>query len=206
MEQQNSSAKSTTPSATSICTRTTSNSDGALLLGLRLAPIRLPLAAAFAALLGIAPQAKAADGCLVLLCFAAPSWSSIAQCVDPVRSVLDDLAHGHPFPSCGMSGAGNTANNTWSSPPDFCPPQYTTSISLESSTAYQCAYDGAVSVTIDGKLWSRTWWSLSGSTVTEFTPAAKASMGSWDTKFDDDYAGWLATQVPPAPPNTGDGG
>jgi hypothetical protein len=206
MEQQNSSAKSTTPSARAICTRTASKSDGAPLATQRSTPLRLLLAAAFAALLGISPQAKAADGCLVLLCFAAPSWSSIAQCVDPVRSVLNDLAHGHPFPSCDMSGAGNTANNTWSNPPDFCPPQYTTAIYLESGTTYQCAYDGAVSVTIDGNLWSRTWWSLSGSSVTEFTPSAKASMGSWDTKFDDDYAAWLATQVPPAPTTTGDGG
>ena len=153
-----------------------------------------------AVLLGTSPSARAADGCLVLLCFAAPSWSSIAQCVPPIRSVLDDLARGRPFPSCGMSGAGNAANNRWSNAPDFCPPQYTTAIEMESGTRYQCLYDGAVSVTIDGALWARTWWNLSGETVTEFTPAAKAALGSWDTRFDDDYAAWLAAQVPAAPP------
>ena len=152
-----------------------------------------------AVLLGISPSARAADGCLVLLCFAAPSWSSIAQCVPPIRSVLRDLARGRPFPTCGMSGAGNTANNSWSSAPDFCPPQYTIAMEMESGTRYLCRYDGAVSVTIDGALWARTWWNLSGETVTEFTPAAKAALGSWDTRFDDDYATWLAAQVPAAP-------
>jgi hypothetical protein len=35
--------------------------------------------------------------------------------------------------------------------------------------------------------------------VTEFTPAAKAQLGTWDTKFDDDYAAWFAALPPPAP-------
>ena len=153
-----------------------------------------------ALLLSTSPSARATDGCLVLLCFAAPSWSSIAQCVPPIRSVLDDLARGRPFPTCGMSGAGNTANNRWSSAPEFCPLQYTLAVEMESGTRYQCLYDGAVSVTIDGALWARTWWNLSGQTVTEFTPAAKTSLGTWDTRFDDDYAAWLAAQVPTAPP------
>ena len=48
---------------------------------------------------------------------------------------------------------------------------------------------GAVSVSIDdGAPWTRTWWTLGGDTVTEFIPAAKAQLGTWDTRFDDDYA------------------
>ena len=43
-----------------------------------------------------------------------------------------------------------------------------------------------------------------GDTVTEFTPAAKARFGTWDTRFDDDYALWLASQ-PPALVETGHG-
>lgn len=31
------------------------------------------------------PPARAVDGCLVLLCFAAPSWRAIPQCVPPIR-------------------------------------------------------------------------------------------------------------------------
>ncbi len=99
-----------------------------------------------------------------------------------------------------MSGDASTASNRWSAAPDFCPVQYTTAVDLEGSTRYQCRYDGAVSVTIDGSPWSRTWWSLSGETVTEFTPTAKATLGTFDTQFDDDYAAWLAAQPPAAAP------
>ena len=51
-------------------------------------------------------------------------------------------------------------------------------------------------VFIDGSIWSRTWWRMGGATVTEFSPAAKASMGHWDTQFDSDYADWLASIHP----------
>ena len=143
-------------------------------------------------------KADAVDGCLVLLCLAAPSWRAIAQCVPPVQSVLRDLARGRPFPSCSMSGSSGTAANRWSAAPDFCPPQYTMSVEGPSGTIFQCRYDAAVSVTIGGALWTRTWWNMAGETVTEYLPAAKASLGSWDTRFDNDYASWLSTQSPPA--------
>src|SRR5437763_9399506 len=85
--------------------------------------------------------ASAADGCLVLLCLAAPSWQNIPQCVDPVRQVLRDIARGRPFPSCSMSGSGNSAANQSSRVPDYCPVQYTRTIALESGTSYYCGYD-----------------------------------------------------------------
>ena len=161
------------------------------------ATLPLVLGAAWTALMP--SQARAADGCLVLLCLAAPSWRNIAQCVDPVRQVLRDLARGRPFPSCAMSGAGNSASNQWSSAPSFCPLQYTRSYDLDSGTVHTCDYDGAVAVNVNGALWSRTWWRLSGGdTVTEFTPAAKVQLATWNTRFDDDYAVWLAS-LPPAP-------
>jgi len=143
--------------------------------------------------------AMALDGCLVLLCLAAPSWRAIPQCVPPIRQLLRDLALGRAFPTCGMSGAGNTASHHWSSAPGFCPPQYITVIEAESAPSYLCQYDGAVSVEIDGALWARTWWSMRGDTVTEFTDVAKVTLGNWDTRFDDDYDAWLAAQ-PPSPP------
>ena len=139
---------------------------------------------------------RAVDGCLVLLCFAAPSWSSIQQCALAIRQVLDDLAQGHPFPSCSMAGAGNSAHQRWSNAPSFCPPQYTHVQWLPNGEAYTCDYDGAVEVDIDGAFWSRTWWRMSGGTVTDFSPAAKAQLGTWDTRFDDDYTSWLAQQPP----------
>jgi hypothetical protein len=143
--------------------------------------------------------AQAVDGCLVLLCFAAPSWRAIAQCVSPIRQVLRDLARGRPFPTCGMAGVGNDAQHAWSRAPEFCPPQYTRIIDGE-SVSFACDFNGAVSVTINGLPFARTWWSFMGDTVTDFSAEAKAQLGSWDTRFDDDYAAWLAAQPPGQPP------
>jgi hypothetical protein len=154
-------------------------------------------------LTGYTAPARAVDGCLALLCFAAPSWRSIPQCVPPIRQVLRDLARGRPFPTCAMAGAGNSANHAWSSAPVYCPPQYTRVIDTESAPIYSCDYNGAVSVSINGAPFARTWWSMAGDTVTEFSPAAKTQLGTWDTRFDDDYAAWLAALPPAPPPNTG---
>lgn len=146
-------------------------------------------------------SARAVDGCQVLLCFAAPSWRSIPQCVPPIRQVLRDLARGKPFPTCNMAGAGNSASHTWASAPAFCPPQYTRVFEGESVPIYSCDYTGAVSVSINGALFARTWWAMAGDSVTEFSPAAKTQLGTWDTRFDDDYAAWFAALPPPAPPS-----
>ena len=142
--------------------------------------------------------AIAVDGCLVLLCFAAPSWRAIPRCVPPIRQVLHDLARGHVFPTCAMSGPANSASHRWAQAPNYCPPQYTRVIDGESVPIYTCDYTGAVAVNIEGALWARTWWSFAGDTVTEFTPTAKAQLGTWDTKFDDDYVAWRAP-LPPQP-------
>lgn len=153
-----------------------------------------------AALIALVPTpARAVDGCLVLLCLAAPSWRAIPQCVPPVKQLFRDLARGKPFPTCSMSGAGNYANHAWSNAPAFCPPQYTRVIDGESAPIYQCDYSGAISVSINGAPFSRTWWSFGGDSVTEFSPAAKTQLGTWETRFDDDYAKWLASLPPPAP-------
>lgn len=148
-------------------------------------------------LLIAAPTAQAVDGCLVLLCFAAPSWRAVPQCVPPIRQVLRDLARGKAFPTCGMAGAGNSASHAWASAPGNCPPQYTRIDPAEGAPIYSCDYTGAVSVSVNGALFARTWWSMGGNTVTEFSPAAKAQFGSWDTRFDDDYAAWQGALPPP---------
>lgn len=163
--------------------------------------IVMPAAALGLAVLAAAvpTPARAVDGCLVLLCLAAPSWRAIAQCVPPVQQLFRDLARGKPFPRCDMSGAGNNANHRWAIAPSFCPPQYTRVIDGEAAPIYQCDYTGAISVSINGAPFSRTWWSIGGDSVTEFSPAAKAQLGNWDTRFDDDYARWQASLPPPAP-------
>ena len=154
----------------------------------------------FAAMVAMAPPALAVDGCLVLLCFAAPSWQAIPQCVPPIQQVLRDIARGKPFPTCEAAGPGNTASHQWASAPSYCPPQYAHTVDAESGVLYTCDYTGAISVTIGSSLWARTWWSFGGNTVTEYTPAAKARLGTWQTRFDDDYAAWLKAQ-PPTPPS-----
>lgn len=159
---------------------------------------RLIAAVVVSASAGVTGAAHAVDGCLALLCFAAPSWSSIQQCVPPVQQVLSDLAHGKPFPTCNMAGAGNSASHQWSSVPTYCPPQYIgTTESDSGASAYWCAYDGAVTVTIDGAPWLTTWWSMGNGSVTDYSAAAKAKFGTWSTQFDDDYATWLAPQPVP---------
>lgn len=146
--------------------------------------------------------ARAVDGCLVLLCFAAPHWRAIPACVPPVTAVLRDLAKGKPFPTCAAAGAGNIASHAWAHAPDFCPPQYTRSGYAESSVVYSCDYVGAVSVSINGAPFARTWWNMGGDSVTEFSSAAKLQLGTWDTRFDDDRAAWLAAPPPPAASTT----
>lgn len=154
------------------------------------------LLALLVVLAGFTAPARAVDGCKVLLCFAAPSWRDIPECVPPIRQVLHDLARGKPFPTCAMSGPANSASHQWSSAPAYCPPQYTRVVDGENGPIYSCDYIGAFAVRIDGSLWARTWWNFGGDTVTEFAPAAKTQLGTWNTRFDDDYANWLASQPP----------
>lgn len=135
--------------------------------------------------------AHAVDGCLVLLCLAAPSWRSVAQCVPPIRQLFRDLARGEVFPTCAMAGAGNSASHAWASAPGNCPPQYT---HVHRGLNYTCDYTGAVLVSIDGAPFSRTWWRMDGDTVTDFSAVAKTRLGDWDTQFDRDYARWQAAQ------------
>lgn len=151
--------------------------------------------ASSALLLVSAGPAKAVDGCVVLLCLAAPSWRAIAQCVPPVTQLFRDLARGRAFPRCQTAGTGNSTVHEWAQAPGNCPPQYMHVFDTEAGPVYTCDYAGVVSVAIEGSLFSQTWWSWSGSTSTEFTAAAKARLGSWDTKFDDDYMAWRASQA-----------
>lgn len=158
---------------------------------------------AIASLMLATASAHAADGCLVLLCLAAPNWRQIPQCVPPVQKVLRDLARGKPFPTCAMAGAGNSAHHAWASAPSYCPPQYTRIHDGANGTVYTCDYTGAISVAVNGVPFARTWWTAAGDSVTEFSPAAKTQLGTWDTRFDDDYAAWLAAQ--PEQPTGGAG-
>ncbi len=150
------------------------------------------------AALVVAPKpVQSADGCKVMLCLAAPNWRNIPACEPPIHEVMRDLARGRPFPVCQMAGNGNDAQHQWSSAPAYCPAQYTQVVDGFDGRGYNCDYVGAFSIFIDGAPWSRTWWQFGGDSVTEFFPAAKVRLGTWDTRFDDDYARWLASQPQP---------
>lgn len=142
----------------------------------------------------------ASEGCQLLLCLSSSNWRSIPLCEPLVRKVMRDLARSRPLPVCTMSGPGNGAQHDWASAPMYCPPQYSRVVDGYSAPTYLCDYTGAITVTINGAVFTRTWWSLDGDSVTDFSPVAKAQLGTWDTRFDDDYARWLAS-LPPSPPD-----
>jgi len=154
---------------------------------------------AAAVVLTAAMPVQAADGCPVLLCLAAPSWRAIPECVPPIQQLFRDLARSRAFPTCAMAGAGNSASHAWASAPGRCPPQYSGVYDGPDGPRHSCDYSGAIAISVDGAGFATTWWSTSGNTVTAFSAAAKALLGTWDTRFDDDYTAWLISQ--PAPRN-----
>jgi hypothetical protein len=161
----------------------------------RLTQARLAIAASvLPAAVGTSLPAHAVDGCRVMLCLAAPSWREIPQCVPTIHQLHRDLARGKRFPTCKDAGTGNSTHHAWANAPDNCPRQYTHAMEREAGFEYVCDYSGAITVKIAGAMFTRTWWSLSGGTVTEFSPAAKAQLGRWDARFDNDFAAWLASQ------------
>lgn len=89
-----------------------------------------------------------------------------------------------------MSGKGNSASHAWARAPGRCPPQYTRVYEREHTKLYRCEYTGVISVSIDDKPFTKTWWSFSGDTVTDFSPAAKSQLGTWDKRYDDEEAEW----------------
>jgi hypothetical protein len=111
----------------------------------------------------------AADGCKFLLCIAGP-WQGIAECRPTVHEVFRDLARGRPFPTCAMSGAGNSASNTWASEPT-CPIMYR-SYDPDRGSYVGCRYPGQISVQVNGQPWSTVYWDFGGNTSTRWTDAA----------------------------------
>lgn len=152
--------------------------------------------------IGALPRpAHAVDGCLVLLCFAAPSWSAIPQCVPPIKEALRDLARGRPFLSCRCPvGAGNNASHRWSSAPTYCPPQYTRTRDLRRRRQLHLRLRRRGRSEDRGSLWTRTWWSMAGGSVPNTRPlrrrgSAPGTRGSRTTT----RAGWPSSLLPRPP-------
>ena len=147
--------------------------------------------------LGISGPAHAVDGCKLLLCMAG-DWQNISECAPTVRQALRDLARGRVWPTCSM--AGNSGSSNQSVTPGQCPPQYLTHAENAESgrVTDSCAFSGVIQVAVDGRPWSRTWWSTSGDSVVEWLPAAKAafanSPAAMDGRFDSDLAAWVISE------------
>ena len=151
---------------------------------------------------GQVPQAHALDGCLVLLCLAAPSWRAIPQCVPPIRQLLRDLAKGRGFPVCTMAGVGNSARNGNSQAPGNCPPQYTVTVETDYGPQPSCSFSQVIDVTVNNQPFVRVWWEPGGESVTEYLKEAKSQLGQWNTRFDQDFSAWQAAQPPNDPMGT----
>ena len=94
---------------------------------------------------------------------------------------------------------GDSASGNQYVAPEQCPEQYITDAGTDESgrPIYRCPFSGVIHVAVDGRPWSRTWWSPSGDSVVEWLPAAKAafanSPGAMDERFDRDHAAWVVS-------------
>jgi hypothetical protein len=114
--------------------------------------------------------AGAADwGCQVVLCLANPAGpTAAAACVPPITRLWRDLARGRGFPSCSMNTAGssgNSARHQYASGQN-CPPAYRY-YGGRDGDELMCSMSGVVSVRINNRLHTRTWWNGS-ETMTEY--------------------------------------
>jgi len=114
--------------------------------------------------------ASAADyGCQVVLCLANPAGpTAAAACVPPITRLWRDLARGRGFPSCNMNtqgSTGNSARHEYASG-NNCPPAYQY-YGGRDGDELMCSMSGVVSVRINNRLHTRTWWN-GAETMTEY--------------------------------------
>jgi hypothetical protein len=120
-----------------------------------------------------ASSAHAVDGCKLLLCLAG-NWRNISECRPTVLEAFRDMARGRPFPTCGMSGAGNSAGNNWADQ-STCPAMYR-QYDSESGAYSGCTYPCRITVNINGALWSHVYWDFSGNTTTWYSDTARTQL------------------------------
>lgn len=118
-------------------------------------------------------MAQADDwGCQVTLCLSNPGGpEQYGECVPPIEKLWRALRHGDPFPTCDLGGGGARATsvtNTFASS-DYCREDLLFWDGPEQSELL-CRASGAINVMIDGQLYTRVWWDVSGQglTITEF--------------------------------------
>lgn len=158
---------------------------------MKLKPVVLSAALAALGAFSAAP-AYAVDGCKLLLCLAGP-WGSISECRGTVLQAFRDMARGRPFPTCAMSGAGNSAGNNWADQ-STCPAMYR-QYDSDSGAYSGCTYPGRITVNINGALWSQVYWDYSGNTSTWYSDAARTQLtqpnaAPLDDTFNSDLTRW----------------
>ena len=122
---------------------------------------------------------------------AAAYRKSIPQCRTSIQQVFRELARSKSFPTRGMSCGCHSGGHVRARTPGKCPLQPPAQMhETESGPIYTCVYTGAITVTIDGKQFTRTWWDMGGDTMADFSPVAKSLLGTWGTRYDDDRMTW----------------
>lgn len=153
-------------------------------------------------------QAHAVDGCKVLLCMAG-DWRNISQCRPEVEAAFRDVARGHAWPTCGMSGASNSASFGWISEAE-CPAFYQDfSVNGDTGNSYYSGcrgYDAVIRVQVQGASWLDMFWSFSGqpSSTRYYAPARTALGSNLDPKYDTDAAAYVPPPLPPQQGCSGD--
>ncbi|EIF29035.1 hypothetical protein BCh11DRAFT_04467 [Burkholderia sp. Ch1-1] len=139
----------------------------------------------FAVFLGtsvLVPGTAHADdwGCQVILCLSNPGGpEQYGECVPPIERLWAALRHGDPFPTCdfGAGGSqGTSAVNIFASA-GYCREDLLYWGGPEQSELL-CNARGAISVEIDGALYTRVWWDARGAdrTITEFYGAGSTAV------------------------------
>lgn len=143
----------------------------------------IAVAAAF-----LAPAAPAhADswGCQVMLCLSDPRGPETeGGCVPPIEKLWDELAHGHPFPTCDLMQSWDSLSPESRSaiPPEVLQLVQSTTLSGGNGGAsgLYCPYDlmyydsrngpacrarSVIQVKVDGQVFTRVWWGISGGLI-----------------------------------------
>lgn len=140
------------------------------------------LAVAAALLAPVAPAHADGWGCQVMVCLSDPRGPETeGACVPPIEKLWDQLAHGHPFPTCDLMGSWDSlpAEVRSAIPPDVVQLLQSTTISGGNggASASYCPYDlmyddprtgpacrarSVIQVKVDGQTFTRVWWGISG--------------------------------------------
>ncbi len=141
------------------------------------------LAVASALLMPAAPAHADGWGCQVMLCLSDPRGPEAeGACVPPIEKLWDELAHGHPFPTCDVMQSWDSLSPEIRSaiPADVVQLMKSTTISGGNGGASGsfCPYDlmyyssnygpacrarNVIQVKLNDQVFTRVWWGITGS-------------------------------------------